>query len=75
MSANETTLHLSHDVLKVNNYRLNYGLQQGAFTQTEQQAIKRATQFVLSYFRRCREILQLVPALIDLNLPPKCLKR
>ena len=37
---NETTLHLSHNVWKVNNYKSKYGLKHRALGHTEQQAIK-----------------------------------
>ena len=36
MSANETTLHPSHNVVKVSNYRLQYDLQCRALAHTKQ---------------------------------------
>ena len=53
MSANETTLHPSHNVLKVNNYRSKYGHQHGALAHTEQQAIKApAKKTILNHSNR-----------------------
>ena len=43
MNANETTLHSSHNILKVNNYKVHvqlYGLQHGALLRNEKQGIK-----------------------------------
>ena len=55
MSANETTLHASHNLKKVNHYRPKYGRQHEALAHTEQQAIKGPKITFVKPFKRVNQ--------------------